>query len=459
MHGAQSRAATARGRIAEIIAAARAWSADPAKSEEEREAFAQYTQNLTIMLWPWFGLGIAGAALFWWPVDHLVFADSPHTREVYTLFRSMLIVLDLSMVLMLPRLSLCRRWPQTTAAVAATLNLAITGAMLAEAGQGSVLWISYAFVAPQLGTLLFVPLPMRALATSIFCVAIFGAWLAHPMGSLHSPGALPALSYLGFCCLHGVGVGHVIFVLLRRSFHLQRSLAAERADLEKLATRLEHRVTEQTRALRVANHRAQDVRSTQRAELARDLHDGLGQELTSLRLLIGVGRATMSGPGEPELLSELSDSVQRVQQSLRRVLVSLRPALLDEQGLVEALRTLVRELERRSSLEIKLEISDTLPEPIPADQGVALYHIAQEGLHNALRHARANRITLGLDRRDQALVLTVHDDGVGIAPVQVGAGMGTRGVTERVEPLGGSARWERRDGTLLTVTLPLPEPT
>ena len=79
----------------------------------------------------------------------------------------------------------------------------------------------------------------------------------------------------------------------------------------------------------------------------------------------------------------------------------------------------MRELERRAGLPIHLSVSEALPEPVPVEQGVALYHIAQEGLHNALRHARATSIKVGLDVRAGCLVLTVPDDGVGIPPSRV----------------------------------------
>ena len=455
--GALARGPVARG--VRALADARAWFADPAETDEERLAFDEYTLALTTRIWVWLGLAVASMALVWWPLDAIVFADNPHAQRIYAGYRLGIIVINLGFVAALPHLGVCRRHPQLTATLAASLELALTGLVLADAGRGSVLWISYAFATPQLSAVLFVTLRERVLAVAFLSASIMGAWLVHPLSGLASPGAAAAVSFLVFCDLLSIGFGQVVFVLLRRGFYLQRRLDLEHRRLEQLAGRLEQRVTEQTRALRVANHRAQDARSTQREELARDLHDGLGQELTSLRLLVGIGRASMRSPTEGELLSELASSVDRVQQSLRRVLVALRPALLDEQGLVEALRVLVRELERRAGLPIHLSVSEALPEPVPVEQGVALYHIAQEGLHNALRHARATSIKVGLDVRAGCLVLTVADDGVGIPPNRVGAGMGTSGVRERAYTLGGSAHWEQRNGTLLTVTMPIPEPT
>lgn len=438
----------ARGRAA--LVAARAWSADPAQSDEERAAFDAHTLALATRIWTWMGLAVAAMALVWWPLDPIVFADKPHTQQVYALYRAAIISVNLLMLVSLPRVSLCQRYPQATGTLAACQNLALTGYALAEAGQGSVFLFSFIFVVPQFTTVLLVPLRERALALAMLSASIVGAWLLHPLSSLATPGAAAYVSFLVFADLLALGIGHLLFVLLRRGFHLQRRM-------EQLAGHLEHRVLEQTRALRVANHRAQDARSAQREELARDLHDGLGQELTSLRLLVGIGRAALRGPSEAELLDELSGAVDRVQQSLRRVLVALRPALLDEAGLVEALRVLVRELERRAGLPISLHISDGLPEPVPIELGAALYPIAQEALHNALRHARAQTIRVALEAREGALVLSVADDGVGVAASRIGAGMGTSGIRERAEALGGSARWERRDGTTLTVTLPIPE--
>lgn len=448
---------TARHRWVGLWAELRGFLADPAEGESERAAFEEYTRELTVTLWQWLGLSICAAALFWWPLDRVVFADSPHTRQVYGVFRSLLITLDLGMLLLLPRIELLRRRAHATAVVTAMLNLMLTGFLLAEASSGSTLWFSYSFVVPQFTTLLLLPFKQRFVATGLCSTAAVAAWLAHPLSGLSHPGMPAALSFFVFCHLLANGAGHVFFVLLRRSFFLQRRLEAERMEIARLASRLELRVLEQTRELRRTHHRAQDIRSAQREELARNLHDDLGQELTSLRLLVGVSRSALRGHADVDLLDELSTGVERVQLSLRRVLLALRPALLDERGLVEALRVLVRELERRSGLSIELEISDALPEPIPAEHGLVLYHVAQEGLHNALRHARARIIRVGLALRGGALELTVFDDGVGVSAAALGSGMGTRGIRERAESLGGTAQWRTVEGTLLTVTIPFLE--
>lgn len=430
---------------------------DPAENAEERQAFEEYTRAATERYWPWLGFGIAAAALLWWPLDAVVFAGHPRIQFVYAVFRLIVIVVDLSLSWALPRVAFCRRHAHGCALLAAVVNLCLTGYVLAEAGQGSALFVSYTYVVPLFAVLLIFPLGARTLATFLFSASVFGAWLAHPMSSLATPEARAVPSFLVFCSLLAIGTGHGSYVLLRHDFHLRRRVERQRAELEGLTLHLEERVADQTRALRQMHERASALRVELRQELARDLHDGLGQELTSLNLLVGVGRAVMREPSQQELLDELGGQVSRVQQSLRRALEALRPVMLEEHDLVEALRLMARDLERRSGLRIRCEIAEDVPVPLPAPVAVALFRIASEGLHNALRHGRARHITVSLRAEGPAVVLGVRDDGVGIDLDRLGAGLGTRSVRERAEALGGAASWTVDGGTVLSVRIPLGE--
>ena len=430
---------------------------EPLPAEDQR-AFREHVRELLISLWSWLGLGIAFCALAWLPTDRWVYPDQPELQAAFAAFRLRIAFLDVALVLLLPRIAAARRKAEWVCGGLVLLNLAIAGWSLAEIGQGDPKWLFYVFLGPQISVLLLVPVVPRLILAFLYGAVPIALWFAHPA----TDGALAVIrepvSFTLFSAVVAVFFGHMLYALLRRSFHLGRQVEAQRRSLATLAERLEVRVSEQTRALRELHHRAQDLRVEERNDVARDLHDGLGQELTSLRLLVGLARQLHPEGGEEDLLGELEEQVARIQGSLRSVLEALRPRLLDDAGLVETLKVLTRELERRSGLPIRLELED-VPEPVPSKASVALYRICQEGLNNALRHARATRIDLRLAGTPMGLELRIVDDGRGIAPGEIGRGLGTVSVRQRAEELGGTALWTGGpEGTTLQVELPLETP-
>lgn len=430
---------------------------EPLPAEDQR-AFREHARELLVSLWSWLGIGIALCALVWLPTDRWVYPDQPELQAAFAAFRLRIAAVDIVGVLLLPRLAVARRNADWVCSIMGLLNLALVGWSLAEIGQGDPRWLFYIFLGPQVSVLLLVSLRARVVLAVLYGAVPVALWLAHPL----SDGSLAAIrepvSFTVFSAAVAVFFGHMLYALLRRSFHLGRQVEAQRGALATLAARLEVRVAEQTRALRELHHRAQDLRVEERSDVARDLHDGLGQELTSLRLLVGLARQLHPERGDQDLLGELEEQVARIQGSLRSVLEALRPRLLDDAGLVEALKVLTRELERRSGLPIGLTVED-VPEPVPSKASVALYRICQEGLNNALRHARATRIDLRLAGTPLGLELRIVDDGRGIADGEIGRGLGTISVRQRAEELGGTARWSGGpEGTSLRVELPLETP-
>lgn len=430
------------------------WLVPPVVAPEDAAAFAEHARELTARFWPGIGVLLSLGALVWWPIDQFVYPESPATREAFSEFRLRIIVLDLTLAVVLPRVRLARRHAHLVVTLAALGNLWLAGWLLAEAGQGDARWFYYLFMTPVFSVLLLVPLRARVLVASSFTAAATLAWLAHPVTRWDAEGAAAGFSNLVFGTALGIFIGHILFVQVQRSFHLGRRVEQQRVGLELLASRLEERVATQTETIRELSARAQEIRAEQRLEIARELHDGLGQELTSMRLLVDVGLRTHRGEGAAESFAELAEQLRQIQKSLRRVLVSLSPQPLEESSLPEALAILTGELERRSGIECRFLRRD-VPPMLPSAMNLALFRIAQEGLTNAIRHARARRIELVLERRDDAIVLEVRDGGQGIAVDAVGAGFGTRGIRERAEALGGRAVWTGGAGTTLTVTLPL----
>lgn len=436
------------------LASLRGWLVGPKVSAEEETAFAEYTRELTARFWPGLGLVLGVATLAWWPIDHLVYPESAVSRDAFADFRLRISVLDFGLALALPRLALARRHAHAVAWLAGLANFLLAGWFLAEAGEGAVMWFFYAFMTPVFSVLLLVPLRARIWVAMSFTAAIVGAWIAHPLTRLDAPGATAGISYLIFASGMAIFIGHQLYVQVQRSFHLGRRVERQRIDLASLAARLEERVQEQTEVIRELSAHAQEARAEQRLAIARELHDNLGQELTSMRLLVDLGLRLHGDRAVLESFTSLADQIHRIQGSLRQVLVSLSPQPLEDGSLVESLAVLVGELERRSGLECRF-VHRHRGDRLPPAVNLALYRVAQEGLTNALRHARARRIELRFEVCGDAVMLEVHDDGRGIDPADIGRGFGTRGIQERASALGGRATWTVDRGTHLLVTLPL----
>jgi len=404
--------------------------------------------------WPGLGLVIASAALLWWPIDHFVYSDDPHIRDAFAGFRIKIASIDVCLALLAPRIAFAHRHAHAGAALSAIVNLLLAGHLLAEAGLGDPLWLYYSFMCPFFSVLLVMPLRARILTASMFTAAIFGAWLMHPLARWDTPGVSAGLSFLCFCTVVGIFIGHLFYVQVERSFHLGRRVEEQRQALAAVAGQLEVRVVTQTEVIRDLGVRAQKVRAEQRLEIARELHDSLGQELASMRLLVDLGLRLHDDQEVTGSFSRLGDQIQRIQGSLRQVLLSLRPQILEDSSLLESLTLLVDECGRRSGLECVFHPAN-VPEVVNPATSLAIFRITQEALTNAIRHARASRVDVRLKGRGELLILDVIDDGRGMTQADIGRGFGTRGILERVRALGGEASWIADGGAHLTVTLPL----
>ncbi len=176
----------------------------------------------------------------------------------------------------------------------------------------------------------------------------------------------------------------------------------------------------------------------ERTRMARELHDAVTQKLFSLRLTAQAAAALL--PTDQKRAAEELDRVRRLAgealAELRSVIVELRPADLDRHGIVETLRKHVTLLDRLHPVEICFHAS--APGDLEPAVEVALLRVAQEAVHNALRHARAGRIDLRLSRENLRVTLEIADDGVGFDVDAVSArGLGLTSMGDRAESVGG----------------------
>ena len=202
----------------------------------------------------------------------------------------------------------------------------------------------------------------------------------------------------------------------------------------------------------------------ERKRLARDLHDQTGQRLTAMALGIStVNELLDRNPAlARERLKELETMSAGAIDDLRQFVSDLRPALLDDLGLVAALRQMSKQTEERSGVAIDYNVSGRRRR-LTSQIETVLYRIAQEALNNTVRHARATHAIIDLNFSDSAVVLTIEDNGKGFEPISVlkpqaqVRAWGLLGMQERVALVGGQSNIESSPGrgTRLVATIPL----
>jgi two-component system, NarL family, sensor histidine kinase UhpB len=207
----------------------------------------------------------------------------------------------------------------------------------------------------------------------------------------------------------------------------------------------------------------------ERRRVARELHDEAGQALTAVIIGLERGLASMPEiyasdlPIQPrQLISNLRDLAAQTLDEVRKLALELRPSVLDDLGLVAALRQYVRSTEERAGLAAQLTVvgfDEASDARLPPQVETALFRIAQEALTNAIRHARASSVQVRLRRGESSVTLEVRDDGIGLgaAPSADGEHLGMFGMRERARLLRGSfvATPVSPRGTLVQVSVPL----
>jgi len=201
------------------------------------------------------------------------------------------------------------------------------------------------------------------------------------------------------------------------------------------------------------------ARERQRRLLATELHDAVGQELVGLKLtlehLLATVRNALPAPGV-KILSDAVDKCVQLIREVRGVCHGLYPPALESFGLVTALKHLADGSPTPGPLTVRCD-EDLETVRFANEVEIALYRIAQEAIHNALRHSRANHIHVNFGREGGALVLSVTDDGVGFDPAQSARkGLGFISMKERARSIGGSLEVASRPGeTRIEVRVPL----
>ncbi|MGC2198505.1 MAG: PAS domain-containing protein [Terriglobales bacterium] len=226
------------------------------------------------------------------------------------------------------------------------------------------------------------------------------------------------------------------------------------------STTLEKVVEERTEALRHLSSRLMRMQDEERRRIARELHDSLGQELAAAKMTVDGILSQSSVPAKDQSAIDASGSIDRALQQVRTMSHLLHPPLLDEVGLVSALRWYLDGMTKRSGIETTLEIQPSSFPRLTPQFETAIFRIVQEALTNVFRHSEATQSRVTLVRNESNVVIEIRDNGKGMdegttkfRPGTVGVGIG--GMRQRVEEFGGRLRLSNANpGTVVEVIIP-----
>lgn len=210
------------------------------------------------------------------------------------------------------------------------------------------------------------------------------------------------------------------------------------------------------RELQLSRQKIVTAREEERRRLRRDLHDGLGPTLAAQMFRVGAAQGQLQKNPEKtaKILDDLQIGIEGTLTTIRQLVYELRPPLLDQFGLIGAIKDFARQVQ--GGVEINLDLPAQLP-PLTAAVEVAAFRIMQTSLDNVIKHANATHCDLRLAVTHNDLTIDIQDDGVGIAP-NYKAGVGLTSMRERAEELGGAFKVAptQPHGTHLSVSIPLP---
>lgn len=210
--------------------------------------------------------------------------------------------------------------------------------------------------------------------------------------------------------------------------------------------------------LRTLSRKLLTAQEDERRSISRELHDDLGQQVTAVRLGLQTAIQRGEAGAQTDLLQLLIDEADQLLQSIHRIATRVRPSVLDDLGLRDALASLVEDLQRRTDLKIQFQFvaNDRILDRQTCEN---LYRIVQEALTNIIKHAQATQATVRIETLEKRTAnVFIIDNGRGFVPNQTaGSGLGLLGMQERVDLLGGHFMLQShpQDGTTISIQLPL----
>ncbi len=252
----------------------------------------------------------------------------------------------------------------------------------------------------------------------------------------------------------------------RFEYFRDRLIQALRQSKEKLEVEVEEHINTEARLiqskeqLRSLGNQLQTVREEEKAHIAREVHDELGQTLTALKMELGCLNHDLNAAPDTarSRIGGMNELIDNTIQSVQRIATELRPQILDVLGLAEAVRWEASEFEKRTGIQCRLQLPPSGME-LNRDITITVFRIFQEAMTNIARHSGAKKVQVDLQIDAQQVVLEIFDNGRGIAPHEIynKNSLGLLGVRERVHFLNGQfdIAGNSCEGTQVRVTIPL----
>ena len=218
-------------------------------------------------------------------------------------------------------------------------------------------------------------------------------------------------------------------------------------------------------SMRELSARILQLQDSERRRIARELHDSTAQNLVAVSMNLASIREMIPPDNDvlPTLLEDTGKLIDQAQSEIRTISYLLHPPLLDELGLASALQWYVNGFNKRSGIEVTLDVGEDVGR-MPREYELTLFRIVQEALTNIHRHSRSRTAQIGLARQDDGIRLEIADQGCGVPPAKLNAlasagvslGVGIAGMRERVRQLGGTLDISSSaGGTTITTHMPV----
>jgi signal transduction histidine kinase len=240
---------------------------------------------------------------------------------------------------------------------------------------------------------------------------------------------------------------------LLRAIADRSALAIDRARINDALREREARIAQ------LSAHLLQ-VQEQERKRISRELHDETGQGLMVIRLYLGMLEAGIKSRMARTKIRETVSVVDRTIDGIRRIIARLSPLVLQELGLIAAIRKEAKDFARTTGVRARVAVPSEVGRLAPETEA-AVYRVVQEALHNVAKHAQATSVSINMQRDNGSVKLLVEDDGVGFQPrfasSSRGHSFGLAGIKERVGMLGGVVKVVsgKGKGTRLEVTVPV----
>ncbi len=234
------------------------------------------------------------------------------------------------------------------------------------------------------------------------------------------------------------------------------------ADITKDLRESEQALQASTQQLQAMSRRLVDVQESERRDLARELHDRVGQDLTALSITLDILSTQLAGSGNATVSKRLDDAAQLLESTsgtIENVMSELRPPMLDDYGLLPALQWYATQFSGRTGIEVKVRGEEAVAR-LPQAREIALFRITQEALNNVAKHAHAVSVEIGVEHAAGSLTLSIADDGIGLESPAPGSakrqGLGMVTMRERTQSVGGefAIASSAGEGTRVVVRVP-----